>query len=219
MPFGSTEILGNISFSLRKLSNSDKGYPSEGVKKTLKILLKARAEFEKVFDEEIWFIGGVSKVAKGEKKWAEVGDVDIAINGKHMAQDFWKFVLVLLKGGFQSVRDVCEKPAYLDSLWKPCFPCKEHPLALTQDCSKQVGSSLPHENKQFHLNILVSRKIIRRIPMSEKWMCQNWGGIVCSDDKGVRALHETFLDQDGLILKYRADIRFGDMLPYLEQVV
>lgn len=87
--------------------------PRPGVLGILKTLLKIENLFGPIFDEEIWFIGSISKVPSGERTWSSVDDVDISIVGKHLAEDFWKLLKALLERGIRPVWDVCEVPGDL----------------------------------------------------------------------------------------------------------
>ena len=190
--------------------------PKPGVLRTLRILVEARNLFGNVFDDEIYFIGSISHVPTGDKTWMSVGDVDISINGEHMAQDFWKFLRALLERGVRPVWDVCEVPENVVSLWEPCHPRKEHPLSLTLDCDRNMRTFESPDYKQFNLDIKLDPSIVSKVPMCSKWMYANSSQVEC-DDVSVSSLHKRFLDSD-MILRRPAETKFGNLLPLIERL-
>jgi hypothetical protein len=189
--------------------------PRPGVLRILRILMEVRNSFGVSFDEDVSFIGSVSSVPVGRKKWAEVGDVDIAITGKSVARGFWTVMKDLLERSIKPVWDVCEVPSDVIELWKPCNSRKEHPLSLTLHCSTNAGTFQDH--KQYNLDIKVDSTIIREIPYSSSWMYGNDRQIGCND-AGSSELRARFLTSD-MVLQRPADVRFGDVSPSITKLL
>jgi len=185
--------------------------PRPGIRRILRILTEVRNAFGTSFDEDVSFIGSVSKVPTGQKKWEDVGDVDIAITGRDMAREFWTLMKGLLEREIRPVWDVCEVPSDIIELWRPCNSRKEHPLSLTLDCDTNARTSQSRENKQYNLDIKVDPTILREIPYSSSWMYGNDREIRC-DDPISSELRVRFLTSD-MVLRWAPDARFGEVFP------
>ena len=133
--------------------------------KILTILCKTSDNFEPLLDQ-IHFVGSLSKRLDAGGQFGQNWDVDILINGRDMAGQFWDFMESLLEQGLKSVHNVSEHPKTVKH-WNPCRPnCILHPTLLTLDCS-QIGC----KNQQ--LDIFIDNSVLHDIPYSEKWM---WNG-------------------------------------------
>ncbi len=140
----------------------DQSVPRSGVLRILTILVETQALFGRTFDDEVYFLGSITKVQSGQRTWASIGDVDILIGGGQMAQNFWTFLRALLERGLRSVWDVCYVPPSILDAWKPCFSRKEHPLSLTLDCEAKRMASQGPEFKQYNLDIKLDPSIVSR---------------------------------------------------------
>ena len=180
----------------------------DGVKRILKIIDDASQNFGEHFLEEVCFSGSVYECVKDQKVWSDVGDVDIVIVGDNMAQNYWRFLKILLEKGIHPVWDVCNVPEEVRLLWCPCNRRFENPTSLTLDCSENLkfASSADRNSKQYNLDLDIDRRVIGKVPHSEKWMYCNYACVGC-DDPRVSMLHDKFLSvrkiYDDKVVKYR----------------
>jgi hypothetical protein len=187
----------------------------EGVKRTLGILLEVSDELQYCHDE-LRFRFGIVQCYRRKKKWDDVGDVDIAIAGAKLADKFWVFLKALLERGFHSVWDVCDVPDELKGIWRPCCSRLEHPLSLTLDCKANqlfgTGNPIYRENKQYNLDLAIDARVIRKVPLSSKWMYGNPGVTNCNDPV-IGRLHEDLLQRREFVdvLVSREYPRFRDV--------
>ena len=191
--------------------------PRPGVKRILQILVETRDQLGPPFDDEIYFLGSITKVQSGLRTWSSVGDVDILVGGEHMAERFWELLGSLVRRGIRSVWDVCEVPQDILDVWKPCHARREHPLSLTLDCEANLRTFESHEFKQFNLDIKLDPLIVPKVPMSSRWMYGNSSNLRC-DDSRVAALHGRFLQSDMLYSSSRA-VKFGNLLPSIKILI
>jgi len=137
---------------------------ADGRIRILGILCKVSDDFEQYL-YQIHFVGSLTTWLDGECRFDQVGDIDILINGREMARQFWVFLEGLLEQGLKSVYNVEEKADAL-KYWNPCLSFhKWHPTALTLDCSK-----LNLKHNPFNLDINIDKWVLRDVPGSDKWM-------------------------------------------------
>ncbi len=135
---------------------------------TKRRILKALCDVSDNFKEhsnEIHFVGSTVDWLKGEKEFFQVGDVDILIDGKGMAGEFWRFTGGLLCKGFLSVWDIEVVPESIEDLWKHCHRGRKlHPTALALSCDE---NALNH--KWFNLDFQIDNQILPSIEESNSW--------------------------------------------------
>ena len=190
--------------------------PKLGVLRILRILVEVSEKFGTSFHDDVHFVQGITKVARREKTWVDVGDVDIAIKGENFAVEFWKFLKALSERGLLSVWDVCEVPREYRSSWKSCQARREHPLSWTLDCEKNWRSDL-NASRQYNLDIKIDASLVRNVPLSSTWMYGNFNNVDCNDAL-AHQLHSAFLDSE-LVAPRPNSIRFGTVLPLIQSFI
>ena len=198
------------------LAGQDQSVPKPGVLRILRILIETRALFGRTFDDEVYFLGSVTKVQSGQRTWASIGDVDILIGGAQMAENFWTFLGALLERGLKSVWDICYVPPNILDFWKPCRSRKEHPLSLTLDCEANPMTSQGTEFKQYNLDIKLDPSVVSKVPLSSGWMYGNTSNLACGDF-GAPILHSNLLHSDMLHSSQDAT-KFGLLFPLIKAV-
>ena len=112
---------------------------------------------------DITFVGSIVDWLNGKKEFSKVGDIDLLITGRGMAEKFWILLDELMGKGLRSVYNVSQLPGTMKN-WNPCNPgLKWHPIALTLECAK-------NQEKVYNLDVNVDKELLRYVPQSESWM-------------------------------------------------